>query len=125
MFNPVLKWAWRVFFGVMTWYYPSNDIALINVGYADLDAADGLVLKNEELRNCFDRYRLQLYHHLLTEMAGFTHLSGQTILETACGRGGGLNYIVKYLRPQYAIGVDICSTQVLFSSMNLHLIDYK
>jgi len=61
-----------------------------------------------------DKYRYQLYDKVVVrnarEALGIEGMQGKTMLETGCGRGGGLNYIASKMKPQYAIGVDMCST---------------
>lgn len=41
-----------------------------------------------------------------------------TVLEVGSGRGGGLSYIVRYLNPSMAIGVDFSSQQIAFCQRN-------
>jgi ubiquinone/menaquinone biosynthesis C-methylase UbiE len=46
------------------------------------------------------------------ENGGFDDMHNKTILETGCGRGGGLNFIAQIMRPRYAIGVDSSRSNV-------------
>jgi cyclopropane fatty-acyl-phospholipid synthase-like methyltransferase len=39
-------------------------------------------------------------------------MSGKTLLETGCGRGGGLHYITKKMTPESSVGIDISDSQV-------------
>ena len=41
-----------------------------------------------------------------------TEMRDKVLLETGCGRGGGLHYIVQKMTPEYAVGVDISDRQV-------------
>lgn len=41
-------------------------------------------------------------------------LQKKTILELGSGRGGGLNYLFKYLNPEECVGVDLSANQVKF-----------
>lgn len=41
---------------------------------------------------------------------GVNNMNGLNILETGCGRGGGLHYIARELNPQSAVGIDISKT---------------
>jgi cyclopropane fatty-acyl-phospholipid synthase-like methyltransferase len=38
---------------------------------------------------------------------GLRNLKHKAILETGCGKGGGLNYIMNVLVPQKVVGTDI------------------
>lgn len=69
----------------------------------------GLMKKHgilNRFRNTFDRYRYQLYQFAVLEIGEIYDMENKTILETGCGRGGGLNFIAQIMRPRYAIGVD-------------------
>jgi hypothetical protein len=90
----VIKLFWKGAYGLFSMFYQKSDLTLINVGYADLKKDDGIFLKNNILRKSFDRNRLQLYHHCVIDNGELEDMRGKTILETGCGRGGGLNYIV-------------------------------
>ena len=88
-----------------------SDLTLMNVGYADLAEPRGLYLDSEE-RDSFDKYRYQLYDKIVVRngkevIEGFENIESKTLLETGCGRGGGLNFLAKKLKPQYAIGIDM------------------
>lgn len=67
---------------------------MINPGYAKMDEENGLM--EGPHTESFDKYRLQLIHHLVMEMGEMTpnKMNGKSVLETGCGRGGGLSYIV-------------------------------
>jgi len=45
-------------------------------------------------------------------MGIYKDLEGKTLMEVSSGRGGGLDYISRYLNPKKAIGVDISQVQV-------------
>ncbi len=99
---------------MLTMWYPGRELTLMNVGYADESMHQGLFLEGEE-RDCFDKYRLQLYHKIVIingGEAGIESMEGKTLLETGCGRGGGINYLATQMKPQYAIGLDMTVTQV-------------
>jgi cyclopropane fatty-acyl-phospholipid synthase-like methyltransferase len=44
-------------------------------------------------------------------------MAGKSLLETGCGRGGGLHYIASKMTPEYSVGVDISDSQVGFLSL--------
>lgn len=92
-FNPAIKMFWKMSFGMMTKMYQGKEMAQINLGYADLSKKDGIFLEGHH-RTAFDKYRLQLYHHCVIDNGELQNMNNKTLLETGCGRGGGLNYIV-------------------------------
>ena len=47
-------------------------------------------------------------------MGAFKNLEGKTLVEVSSGRGGGLDYITRYLNPKKCIGVDISEVQVKY-----------
>ena len=53
-----------------------------------------------------DRYRIQMYDYVVRRLGFQDHMRGKTLLETGCGRGGGLRYLVESMNPRHAIGVD-------------------
>lgn len=67
-----------------------------------------------QFRNQMDRYRFQMYQHVVIENGGFDDMQNKTILEAGCGRGGGLNFIAQLMRPRYAIGVDSSRANIEF-----------
>jgi len=57
-----------------------------------------------------ERYPIQLYHHV----ASATELQDRDVLEIGCGRGGGLSYLHRYMKPRSATGVDLNADAVAF-----------
>lgn len=55
-----------------------------------------------------------MYQFAVLEQGGIDSFQGKTLLETGCGRGGGLNYLAQLMRPRYAIGVDASRGNVEF-----------
>ena len=47
----------------------------------------------------------------------------KTIVEVGCGRGGGMSYIMKYLKPKKCIGMDNSYKQIEFCSYSFSDID--
>jgi len=45
-------------------------------------------------------------------MSTWTDLADKTLVEVSSGRGGGLDYISRYLNPKKAIGVDLSPVQI-------------
>jgi len=105
IFNSLWKFGVRLQFDLFTWFYRKSDMVFLNAGYADVDVEDGIF--DKLIRDKFDNYRIQLYHFIVMNLGGVRTMHGKSLLETGCGRGGGLRYIAKELRPSYAVGVDI------------------
>lgn len=110
LFNPLIKLGWKLFFTVLGWF-STEEMALFNPGYSDSYSTDGLFIEGHP-RNQFDRYRFQLYEHLIYDLGLIDNMEGKTLMEAGCGRGGGLRYIADRYRPRIAIGVDFNQNQV-------------
>eukprot|EP01017_Pseudomicrothorax_dubius_P029027 TRINITY_DN3497_c0_g1_i1.p1 TRINITY_DN3497_c0_g1~~TRINITY_DN3497_c0_g1_i1.p1 ORF type:complete len:153 (+),score=37.60 TRINITY_DN3497_c0_g1_i1:294-752(+) len=94
----------------MLMLYPSGVWQHVNYGYAPL-TEDGRLMPLAP-QDETERFSLQLYHWTATAMGMFTNLDGKTIAEPSSGRGGGLLYLVKYLKAAKAIGIDISTAQI-------------
>ena len=92
------------------WYVNKKDknaeVLFMNYGYAD--EIKELSLSHEDEN---DRYSIQLYDHLASEV----EIKDKDILEVGCGRGGGLSFITKNYKPNSAIGVDLDKRATAFS----------
>ena len=77
----------------------------MNYGYAPRPYELPLKLEPEDEVN---RYSIQLYHYLVR----ISEVRGKEILEIGSGRGGGANYISKYLKPKTITGLDIAYNAV-------------
>lgn len=76
------------------------DWKFMNYGYAfikDVQEAPQLDLSDEP-----NRCSIQLYHHLVQAV----NLNGHRVLDVGCGRGGGLDYLKRYLNVEDVIGLD-------------------
>ncbi len=81
----------------------------MNYGYT----ADNFLIKlNQE--DEINRYSAQLYHLLATSV----NIEGKNLLEVGCGRGGGLSYINRYLKPKSATGIDLSAKAIKFCQKN-------
>jgi ubiquinone/menaquinone biosynthesis C-methylase UbiE len=85
--------------------YPQPDWKFMNYGYTPQDVSQKLSLKSEDEIN---RTCIQLYHHV----ANAVELDGRKVLEVGSGRGGGADYIKRYLRPASMVGVDFSNKAV-------------
>lgn len=110
--NPLIKLYWRFVMSGLTMAYQGNELTLLNVGYASTGDLDGLLHLGEADRSKLDKFRLHLYHKIVLENGKIKSMEGKTMLETGCGRGGGLSYLAEKLKPQYAIGVDMTESQL-------------
>ena len=90
---------------LMATYYRKRDWSFMNYGYASEDAAENPTLQRDDEIN---RYCIQLYHHI----ASAVKLRGLKVLEVGSGRGGGADYIKRYLGPDQMIGVDFSDRAV-------------
>src|ERR1035437_1648898 len=103
----------NVFFRLLYWYISKmdkkSDITFMNYGYSreNLD----LMLEEKDRKN---KYSAQLYHYV----ANHIDIKGKDILEVGCGRGGGLSYINRYLKPKTVTGVDLNSKAIEFCRKN-------
>jgi len=90
---------------LMAYGYQKQDWTFMNYGYAPDDGAVRLVLHADDEIN---RYCIQLYHYI----ASAVDLSGLKLLEVGSGRGGGADYIKRYLDPACVVGVDYSNNAV-------------
>lgn len=97
------------FFKIWYWYLSSIDkneeIIFMNYGYSKDNHK--IELKETDEKN---RYSIQLYHLVATGV----DITGKSILEVGCGRGGGLSYINRYLSPFLVTGVDLNKKAIKF-----------
>jgi ubiquinone/menaquinone biosynthesis C-methylase UbiE len=92
----VEKVAWRGWYAFLEWYTRRQGarFTMMNWGYADGRAR---VSAGEP-----ERFPLQLYHALLEGVP----VEGRTVVDVSCGRGGGLAWVERTLRPARSIGID-------------------
>lgn len=121
VFNSLYKLYFKLSFDVVAYFCPGEDLLLINAGYAKL-THDGITL--EDYSQNPEVYRYQLYHHVVIENGGLKNMKGKTLLETGCGKGGGLHYLAKTLKPAEAIGVDFSGRCVSYFMIYKLIIDY-
>ena len=96
---------WKPIYETIAWKFKVADWQFMNYGYAPHTYEAPLPLHPEDEVN---RYSIQLYHYLVS----IIELPGKEILEVGSGRGGGANYIKKYLNPAKIIGLDIAHNAV-------------
>jgi len=103
----------NIFFRLLYWYISKmdkkSDITFMNYGYS----RDNLELALDE-KDKKNKYSAQLYHYVANNI----EIKGKDILEVGCGRGGGLSYINRYLKPKTVTGIDLNSKAIEFCRKN-------
>lgn len=56
-----------------------------------------------------------MYHRVAVVASGKNKLNDVSVLDLACGRGGGLAFLADYFDLRDAVGIDSCSRQVSFA----------
>lgn len=106
------RFAWRNFYNTLCWMFPQDEWKTMNYGYGvNTESGHTIRLAEEEES---ERFSYQLYHFMATGFKKFTNLNTLDIVEVGSGRGGGLAYIVRNLKPNSALGVDYSFQQVEF-----------
>jgi len=105
------RFVWEQLYDVLCWLIPSTEWKHMNWGYASLEK-DGVLVKNLSQEDENERFSIQLYHYMSTGMGTWKNLEGKTLVEVSSGRGGGLDYISRYLNADKCIGVDISQVQI-------------
>ncbi len=96
---------WKPIYEIIAWQFKVPDWQFMNYGYAPHTYEAPLSLRPEDEVN---RYSIQLYHFLVSIL----EVRGKEILEVGSGRGGGANYVKKYLQPKKITGLDIAHNAV-------------
>lgn len=103
---------WKQWYQLLAGFYQRKDWNFMNYGYAPLDdQAEPLHLHEADADN---RYSIQLYHHVACAI----DLRDLHVLEVGSGRGGGADYVKRYLQPERMVGVDFSRNAVRFCSRN-------
>jgi ubiquinone/menaquinone biosynthesis C-methylase UbiE len=56
-----------------------------------------------------------MYHRVALGATGLESLKGRKLLDLACGRGGGLGFLVDHFQLQNGTGIDSCSRQISYA----------
>ena len=102
---------WKPLYEILAKKIKTPEWQFMNYGYVPSSAEGRLDLYPEDEIN---RYSLQLYHYLVSQV----HVTGSEILEVGSGRGGGANYIKRYLKPANITGLDIAHQAVKLANNN-------
>lgn len=96
-------------FKIWYWYVSTVDknaeVIFMNYGFSDENQYVKLDGNSES-----NRYSIQLYHHLASEV----DIENKDVLEIGCGRGGGLSYIANNFSLATAKGVDLSKRAIAF-----------
>jgi ubiquinone/menaquinone biosynthesis C-methylase UbiE len=103
---------WKLCYQHMAKSYQREDWKFMNYGYAPLDGNPEMMPL--EPADAQERYCIQLYRHVASDV----DLAGLEVLEIGSGRGGGADYIKRYLKPKTMIGVDFAKDAVAFCNRN-------
>lgn len=87
-------------------------IIFMNYGYAPEDG-QGIPLEPRDEEN---RTYIQLYH----AVAGAIDLTGLSVMEMSCGRGGGASYVTRQFKPRSYLGADRTEASVAFCKRHHH-----
>jgi len=95
--------------------YQKSDWKFMNYGYAPV-SGENLNIRLDEA-DIDNRFCIQLYDHC----AELIDLRGLEVLEVGSGRGGGADYIKRYLEPEKMVGMDFSEEAVRLSNENYDL----
>ncbi len=98
-------WLFRIWYSYVNKVDRDAEILFMNYGYTDAKKTISLGTRDES-----NRYSIQLYHHL----ASAVNLNRKHITEIGCGRGGGLEYIMRQFSPLSAKGIDLDKHAIAF-----------
>lgn len=114
-FSFMRRFTWRTYYNLVASQVPSPDVRCMNCGYKAIEIADKVDLP-EECRA--EKFSYQMYHYVATGLGNLKTLEGLHVLEVGSGRGGGLQYVARHLKPMSAVGLDLSKGQVAFSKLN-------
>lgn len=76
-----------------------DDVVFLNYGYEEYPEMRFPLSAADEP----DRFPIQLYHGTAAQ----AQLNGKQVLEVGCGHGGGASYLVRTVRPDSYVGLDL------------------
>ena len=102
------KWTMKAAYQAMAAYSRKTDWTFMNYGYTSLDPnARNIDLVQPEDQ---ERYCIQLYQHV----AESVDLTGRSLLDVGCGRGGGTWYYRHHGQAARVVGLDFSARNVVF-----------
>jgi ubiquinone/menaquinone biosynthesis C-methylase UbiE len=91
---------WHWWYQKLAKYSSLDEFRFMNYGYTTIDVEDkDPDLKEEDEIN---RSYIQLYHHV----SSYADFKEKDVLEVGSGRGGGADYLARYLSPKKYTGID-------------------
>lgn len=99
--------VWKPIYQFLAKRFANPEWHFMNYGYSP---NDGKPIMNLAETDEINRFPIQLYHDLATKV----EIENKDVLEVGSGRGGGANYIMRYLKPHTMTGMDIASNAVDF-----------
>ena len=106
------RWLVRCWYEFISALDREGIIECMNFGYAGDDAQLVLDARAEP-----QYYALQMYHHVVSQI----NVRDKKILEVGSGRGGGAAYVMRHLKPQSYIGIDIAPRNIAFCQTHYHI----
>jgi ubiquinone/menaquinone biosynthesis C-methylase UbiE len=108
------RMIWQMFYEIVSFVNKDDDWITMNYGYALL-SSDGKLLNDlKEDQDKKEIFSIQLYHYTASVLSEVTKMEGKTLVEVGSGRGGGLSFLTRNLKPKKAFGVDFSENQVEF-----------
>jgi ubiquinone/menaquinone biosynthesis C-methylase UbiE len=95
------KPLWKFFHWLIHSRDKNHQIRFMNYGYIDETLTTSPIQLSEE--DAVERYCVNLYHQNVSDIS----LKGKDVLEVGCGRGGGADYISRYMKPKSYVGLDL------------------
>jgi ubiquinone/menaquinone biosynthesis C-methylase UbiE len=89
-------------------YFQRRDWKFMNYGFSPLENQSRQIQLEEQ--DEYNRVYIQLYDHV----ASSVDLRNLIVLEVGCGRGGGADYITRYLKPRKMVGLDLSKNVIEF-----------
>lgn len=86
-----------------------NEVTFMNYGFHK----ENHDIKLEE-KDLINMYSAKLYDYVATSV----DIKDKNILEVGCGRGGGISYVNRYLKPKLATGIDLNDKAIEFCKKN-------
>ncbi len=105
---------WQGFYEIMSWVNQDDDWVTMNYGYALLSTDGKLLSDLTEEQDRREVFSIQLYYYTASVLPEIAKMAGKTLVEVGSGRGGGLSFLTRHLKPERAVGIDFSHNQVDF-----------
>ncbi len=103
----IREWLFQKWYWFISKTDKNAEVLFMNFGYDHPSLKIPLLPEDET-----NRYSIQLYHQL----ALHGELTGKTICEVGCGRGGGLSYLHRTFKPLHSLGIDLNPLAINFNT---------